>query len=131
MEDEKTGFPRVLIERRKNQRYFIKLPLDYRRVGSSKFRPGHTVNFCDGGLKIAGVEPIEAGAEIEIKIYFGSNPDLIVIPAIAKVIWTPTEADETGFIRFGVSFLQISSKDLEFLKTLLKNYADPTAQPAI
>ena len=128
MEDAKKGYPLVLIERRKNTRYFIKLPLHYRKVGTSEFRPGHTVNFCNAGLKIAGVEPIETGTEIEIQIYFASGSDLIVIPAIAKVVWTAMEADETGFIRLGVSFLKISSKDLENLKTLLKNYADPTTQ---
>jgi hypothetical protein len=131
MDDGKTGVPHGLIERRKNPRYFLKLPLHYRRVGTPKFRPGHTLNFCDGGLMIAGVEPIEAGAEIEIKIYFSSSLDLAVIPAIARVVWTDMQADGTGFIRFGVSFLRISSKDLERLKTLLKNYADPSIQPTI
>jgi hypothetical protein len=128
MKEAETGFPPDLIECRENPRYFLKLPIDYRRVGSSKFGPGHTVNFCDGGLKIAGVERIETGAEIEIKIYFGSNGDLVVIPAIVKVVWTDMEADETGFVRFGVGFLKISSKDFGVLKTLLKNYADPGTQ---
>ncbi len=41
------------------------------------------------------------------------------------------EAEETGFIGFGVSFLQISLKDLKTLENLLKNYADPTIQCAI
>ncbi len=131
MEYVKKGFHQVLIEKIKNPRYFIKLPLDYRRVGTSEFRYSHTVSFCDGGLKIAGLEPIETGAEIEIKIYFASGPDLVVIPAIARVIWTPMEAEETGFIGFGVSFLQISLKDLKTLENLLKNYADPTIQCAI
>jgi hypothetical protein len=122
---------RVPIERRKNPRYFIKLPLDYRRVGTSEFRYGHTVDFCDGGLKIAAVEPIETGAEIETKIYFASAPGLVVIPAIGKVVWTTTKTDKNGFIHFGVSFLEISPKDLVPLKSFLRNYADPTSQPVV
>ncbi len=131
MESAKTGVPRVLIERRKEPRYFINLPLDYRKVGSSKFRPGYTVDFFDGGLTIACVEGIGTGAEMEIKIYFGSRLDLVVIPAIAKVVWTAMETDENGFTRFEVSFLEISSEDLETLKALVKDYADPTTQPPI
>jgi len=131
MEDMDTRFLQVIIGKIINSRYIIKLPLDYRRVGTSEFCYGHTVNFSEGGLKIAGFERIETGAGIEIKIYFASGPDLVVIPAIGKMIWAAMKADENGFIQFGVSFLEISSKDLELLKTLLKTYADPTIQPAI
>lgn len=113
-------------ERRRHPRYLIKLPLEYRRIGDSKMRPANTVNFSEGGLMIAGHERMQTGVELEIKIYFATGLELFVIPAIAKVAWTETESSEKEWNHFGVNFIKIFPKDIERLKSILRDHADPS-----
>ena len=129
MESDKPEPPQYTYERRKHQRFLVELPVEYRRAGASRPRPGHTINFSEDGFMLLVSEQMEAGEDLEIKIYFSSSPGLVTIAAVVKVIWADTDAKEKGYYRFGVCYVDISTADKETLKAFLSMYADPNQGP--
>ena len=125
MESDKPESPKYTFERRKHQRFLVELPVEYRRAGASRLRPGHTINFSEDGFMLLVSEQMEAGEDLEMKIYFSSSPGLVTIAAVVKVIWADTDAKEKGYFRFGVRYVDISTADKETLKVFLSMYADP------
>jgi len=103
----------------------VELPVGYRRSNDSRLRPGHAVSFSEDGLMLLVSEQMEMGEGLEMKIYFSSASGLVTITAIVKVIWADIEANESGYYRFGVRYVDISPGDMESLKGFLDMYADP------
>ena len=129
MEKDKVESPHFTVERRNRPRFLVELPVEYCRANYSRIRPGHTVNFNEDGLMVSVSEQMEIGEEMEMKIYFNSGSSLITIEAAVKIAWVDVEIKEDGYYRFGVSFVNISSVDMERLKEFLTLYADPNQAP--
>jgi hypothetical protein len=125
MESNKPETPEYGFERRSEPRFEVELPLEYRRAGAPRLRPGHTVNFSEDGFMLSVSEQMEAGEEFEVKVYFTSSSGLVTVAAVAKVVWEDTDAEEDGYYRFGVRYVDIPAADKETLKTFLNIYADP------
>jgi hypothetical protein len=125
MENDKAERPQFAFERRMHPRFMVELPVEYRRSNDSRLRPGHTLNFSEGGLMVLVSEQIEIGESLEMKIYFSSACGLVTIAATMKVIRADMEAKENGYYRFGMRYVDISPADMESLKGFLKMYADP------
>jgi len=130
MEKDKAESPQFTFERRRDPRFLVELPVEYRRANDSRIRPGHTVDFSGNGLMVSISEQIEVGEKLEMKIFFSSGSSLITIAASVEIAWVDTEAKEDGYYRFGVSFVDISPADRERLKGFLSLYADPHQTPA-
>jgi len=125
MENDKPATHQYIFERRRHLRFMVQLPVEYRRAGSSRLRPGYTINFSEDGFMISVSEQMDAGEDLEMKIYFTSSSGLVTIAAVVKVIWADTDARESGYYRFGVCYVDISTADKETLKAFLSMYADP------
>jgi hypothetical protein len=67
---------------------------------------------------------MKMGEGLEMKIYFSSASGLVTITAIVKVIWADIEANEGGYYRLGVRYVDVSPRDMESLKGFLNIYAD-------
>jgi hypothetical protein len=87
MESDKPATPQYTFERRRHPRLMVELPVEYRRAGASRLRPGHTINFGEDGFMISVSEQMEAGEDLEMKIYFTSSSGLVTIAVVVKVIW--------------------------------------------
>ena len=125
MESDRPATPQYTFERRRHPRFMVELPVEYRRAGAPRLCPGHTINFSEDGFMISVSEQMEAGEDLEMKIYFSSASGLITIAAVVKVVWADTDAKEEGYYRFGVRYVDISAPDMEALKGFLNMYADP------
>ena len=113
-----------VFERRRHPRFYGKLPVEYQRADSSKFRTGHTVNISEGGLMVSFSEPLQIGEQMGMRFYFSSVLGLVAIRAVVKVIWADNEENRDGSFRFGVSYVSISPEDRASLKLFLALDAD-------
>jgi hypothetical protein len=125
MESDKLATHQYPFERRGQPRFMVELPVEYRRAGASRLRPGYTINFSEDGFMFSVSEQMEAGEDLEMKIYFTSSAGLVTIAAVVKVIWADTDDKEEGYYRFGVRYVDISTADKETLNAFLNMYADP------
>jgi c-di-GMP-binding flagellar brake protein YcgR len=125
MESDHPAPAKNTVERRRQPRCMIHLPLDYRKVGTPKMYPDHTANISEGGLMLSGAGRIEVGEGLESRIYYSSRPSFAIIPAIVRVVWTDLDPKEVENYQFGVSFINISPRDKEALKFFLEDYAHP------
>ena len=130
MESDKPSSPQNTLERRRHTRFKVELPVEYRRDGAPRVRPGHTLNFSEDGFMLLVSEQMKAGEDLEMKIYFASSPGLVTIPAVVKVIWADADAKVEGYYRCGVRYIEISTADRETLKAFLSLYADPNQTAA-
>ena len=111
----------LAIEKRRHPRYSVELPLDYSRVDGKATLGGIVANASEGGLLVYLPEIMQMGDLLNIEIFFASGLELNSIKAVAKVVWYDLAAKESwGEHRYGLQFESIEEKDLERLKTLLR-----------
>ena len=73
-------------------------------------------------------EPVEAGANLRIKVFFPSEAKLNSIEVLAEVVWTEIAFGKEKDHRCGVRFVEIASEDLSKLKSFLDHLS--TIRPA-
>lgn len=113
-----------VFEKRKSPRSLAALPLEYGPINSNKSRPGHTVDISEGGVMVALPEQIGVGEKLRLKISFSIGPELHSISTTGKAVWWIPKREETGHHRYGLEFEDISSEDLEKLRSFLTNFGD-------
>jgi hypothetical protein len=64
-------------------------------------------------------EQMDIGQYLKITLFFSFGSDLDSIKMLSQVVWTD-QMGEDGSYRSGVTFVDISSEDLNRLETLLK-----------
>ena len=79
------------LERRKNARFPIRLPIEYYRADSPINQTGHTVDASEGGLQILLPEPMEIGQKLNMKLFFSSGSKLNSTEVLAEVVWMNTQ----------------------------------------
>jgi c-di-GMP-binding flagellar brake protein YcgR len=117
--ESKSQYGIVNFERRRSPRFSVDLPIEYSRVESSRKNNGHTGNASDGGLMLFLGEPVEAGMDLRIRVFFPSETKLESIEVLAQVVWTEIAFGKEKDHRCGVRFMDISSEDLSKLKNFL------------
>ncbi len=123
IQEPKRRYGTVDFERRKHPRVKISLTLEYSRIDSEMRQRGRTSNASEGGLEIYLPEPMEAGDQLDIKIFFSSDDELETVEAVAEVVWTDLRLGEAwGEYRMGVKFVEISSDHLKKLKDFLTSF---------
>ena len=111
----------LAIEKRRHPRYSVELPLDYSRTHERETYGGIVANASEGGLLVYLPEVMKIGDFLKIEVFYASGLELNSIKAIAKVVWCDLAAKESwGEHRYGLQFESIEEKDLERLKTLLR-----------
>ncbi len=112
----------VNLERRRNPRFSIDLPIEYQLIPPTFSDTGRVLNASEGGLLVYLPQQIEIGQHLKIKLFFASGPHLNSIEVVAEVVWIDIHlGKEWGDYRCGVKFIDISSDDLTQLKKFLKS----------
>ena len=112
----------VNLERRRNPRFSIDLPIEYQLIPPTFSYSGRVLNASEGGLLVYLPQQIEIGQHLKIKLFFASGPHLNSIEVVAEVVWIDIHlGKEWGDYRCGVKFIDISSDDLTQLKKFLKS----------
>jgi c-di-GMP-binding flagellar brake protein YcgR len=113
-----------IVERRKNPRFSIELPLDY-SVESVDRSGGVAANASKGGLLVYLPEAIVVGTLLKIEILFVKGLELNSIKVIAKVVWADLAPKEIwGEYRYGLEFQSFQEGDLQKLRRLLKEVGE-------
>jgi len=113
-----------IVERRKQPRFSMELPLDYCIERKDRFG-GVTANASKGGLLVYLPEAIVIGTLLKIEILFVKGLELNSIKAIAKVVWSDLAPKEIwGEYRYGLEFQSFPKGNLQKLKRLLKEVGE-------
>jgi len=108
------------VERRKNPRFTLELPMDY-SIESVDRHGGVAGNASKGGVLVYLPEAIVVGTSLRIEILFAKGSELNSIRAIARVVWSDFAPREIwGEYRYGLEFQSFQEGDLQKLRTLLK-----------
>ncbi len=115
----------VNLERRKNPRFSIDLPIEYQLIPPTISSTGRVLNASEGGLLVYLPQQTEIGQHLIIKLFFASGPHLNSIEVVAEVVWMDIHlGKEWGDYRCGVKFIDISSDDLSKFKNFLKSLSE-------
>ena len=121
-EETKSHVGVVNLERRKYPRFSIDLPIEYHLLPSSPSFTGRALNSSEGGVLVYLSQSIEIGQRLKIKLFFASGSDLSSIEVVVEVVWMDIHLGEDwGDYRCGVKFLDISSEDINQLKSFLRS----------
>ena len=109
-------------ERRKHQRYYVDLPLDYRAVENKKKGPiqgGTTRNLGIGGFSISLKERIPPGKRLLIELYYNDSSRFASLKIMTEVIWSSGETEDIGF-KHGLKSLLLEKGGNAKLLSILK-----------
>jgi len=110
-----------VIEKRRDPRYKVELPIDYSPVNEKESYRGTIANANEGGILVYLPERLELGGLFRIKIFFPKGPELATIQAITKVVWVDSAAQKTaGEYRYGLQLQSFLKGDLNKFRELLK-----------
>jgi hypothetical protein len=105
---------------RRHPRFSINLPIKYWRSNNPDSHFSHVVDVSEGGLKVSLPEPIENGQILKLNLFYAASFDkLTIIEAVVQVVWGDNRAGKDGYYRTGVKILDISSVDLDKLRSFL------------
>ncbi len=119
--ESKPRFGTVNFERRKHPRFSCDLPVEYWQIENPKGHPGRTVDISEGGLLLYISEEIKIGQNLRVKLFFDSGLGLKTIEAQVQVVWKDFRLEKEGYYRIGVRFIDISSEDVEKLRSFLND----------
>ena len=110
-----------VIEKRRDPRYKVELPLDYSPINAKENYRGTIANANKGGILVYLPERLEIGDLFRIKIFFPMDTVLSTIQAIAKVVWVDSATQKTaGEYRYGLQLQSFLKGDLNKFRELLK-----------
>ena len=108
-------------EKRKSERVFMYLPLEYRVMHALYAHGGHVVNANEGGLLIYSTKDMPVGIKLRLELLFPEGFEFNNFEAEAEIVWKGVRSDDTSEkYQYGMQFTQISEDDLGKLKQLLK-----------
>jgi c-di-GMP-binding flagellar brake protein YcgR len=120
--EEKKNIPHygtINFEKRRQPRFNVDLPVEYAR-SSLVVKHGRVANASEGGLLVYFPEKMEVGQHLSLKIFFSSGAELNTIETLMEVVWTDIDlGKDWGDYRTGVKFVDVSSEDMEKLKSFL------------
>ena len=110
-----------IIEKRRDPRYKVELPIDYSPINEKENYRGTISNANEGGIQVYLPERLEIGGLFRIKIFFPMDTSLSSIQAIAKVVWVDSAVQKTaGEYRYGLQLQSFLKGDLNKFRKLLK-----------
>jgi hypothetical protein len=109
------------IEKRKDFRISLHLPLEYYFPESSRLRLAYMVDICEGGLLMHNLEKLEIGQNLRVKFYYDSATGMECIQALGKVIRVDRMGKSEKEFRCALEFSDLSSENLKKLRRFLKS----------
>jgi c-di-GMP-binding flagellar brake protein YcgR len=126
--EEKKGklrFGVANLEKRRNPRFPIRLPIEYYRANSPINQTGQALDASESGLQILLPEQMEIGQKLKMKLFFSSGAALNAIEVLAEVVWINTQLGEgERLYRSGVRFINISPEGMTKLKNCLASLSE-------
>lgn len=114
---EKLKAPR---EKRKSERVFMYLPLEYRVTNAPYAHGGHVINSSEGGFLIYSNKDIPVGMTLRLELLFPKGFELNNFEAEAEIVWKEDHSeDNSEKYQYGMRFTQMSEDDQRKLKQLL------------
>jgi hypothetical protein len=108
-------------EKRKDPRFLMDLPLEYREVDDPHGRGGMVVNGSEGGFLIESVKDMPIGARLNIAVLFPKWFELAEFKLIAEIVWKePLWKEEWIGYQYGLRISQIIKEDFSKLTLLLR-----------
>jgi hypothetical protein len=117
--DNQSGLAFTQFNRRRSPRINVTLPVEYSMtMDIAPCLPTRTETLGGGGLMLHLPMVVPVGALMKLKL---SLPDRVAIPCTVRVVWTEllTGLEQNDF-RTGVAFEQIAERDLDALRTFIK-----------
>lgn len=109
-------------DRRKHPRYLVEIPLDYTRPDTDGVLTGLTANASEGGIMTFIGERVDVGAVLSVTLFFRLDFSLTSMETRSVVVWRDDVWKRYwDDYRYGLSFLETESRELEKLKRLLEN----------
>ncbi|MGZ3579265.1 MAG: PilZ domain-containing protein [Syntrophales bacterium] len=123
---EKSKIPR---EKRKSERVFMYLPLEYRVRNAPYIHEGYVVNASEGGFLIHSNKDMPVGMKLRLELLFPKGFELNNFEAEAEIVWKEDgPEDESEKYQYGIRFTQMSEDDQRKLKQLLSGRLQRKAQ---
>ena len=114
---EKLKVPR---EKRKSQRVFMYVPLEYRVRNAPYIHEGHVVNASEGGFLIYSSKDIPVGMKLRLELLFPKGFEFNNFEAEAEIVWKEDgPEDKSEKYQYGIRFTQMSEDGQRKLKQLL------------
>ncbi len=108
-------------EKRRNPRFLMDLPLEYREVHDPRQRGGIVVNASEGGFLIESVKDMPISSRLEIAVLFPKWFELAELKLAAEIIWKePLWKEGWKGYQYGLKVVQIIKDDLWKLQLLLR-----------
>lgn len=109
-------------DRRKHPRYLVEIPLDFTRPDTDGVLTGLTANASEGGIMTFIGERVDVGAVLMVTLFFRLGFSLTSMETRSVVVWRDDVWKKYwDDYRYGLSFLETESKELEKLKRLLED----------
>ncbi len=120
--DDTTQDLNSIREKRRHQRFYLSLPIEFRVVNAPHVRGAMIVNASETGLLIQSPNGIPAGTKLNIAVLFSEGFELANFEVLAEVVWTKTYLnDGKQAYELGLKFIRMSDEDRQKLKHLLGN----------
>jgi hypothetical protein len=109
-----------LLEKRRHQRVFMDLPLEYQVLDAPYAHGGVVANASEAGLLILSIKSMPVGTKLNIAVLFPKEFQLSNFEVSAEIIWKEIhwKEDWEGY-KYGLKFIRILDEDQWKLKDLL------------
>lgn len=115
----------LVIERRRQPRLRVELPLDYSRTAEEENGGGSIANVNQGGLLAYLPERLEIGDLFRVKIFAQGESGMNTIQALARVVWKDLDREgRSGQYPYGLELQSFYKDDLTKFRTLLAEIED-------
>ncbi len=116
----KPHFGVAKLEERKDPRFFIKLPIEYYRIGSQVRRISPVFNVSEGGVMAYLPEQLKVGQYLRLKLFFSRGSGIDIVEMLSEVIWSDNKRQEKDY-RCGLKFIDINPEDMRKLNNFLND----------
>jgi len=107
-------------EKRKSERIFMYLPLQYRVTNGPYAHGGQVVNASEGGLLIDSPRDMPIGITVELELLFPKGFEFNNFGAEAEIVWKEHRLEERSeSYQHGMRFVQMPEDDRRKLNQLL------------
>jgi hypothetical protein len=109
-------------EKRKQPRFCLDLPLEYRVMDAPNLHGALVVNASESGLLIHSIKGMPIGAKLNIAVLFPKGFELANFEVLAEVVWKDVQWEENRErYQLGLKFVRILEEDQRKLKQLLND----------
>ncbi len=116
-------------EKRRSERVFMYLPLEYRVRNGPYAQSGHVANASEGGLLIYSGKDMPVGIRLSLELSFPKGYEFNDFVAEAEIVWKQGRPEEDSeAYQYGMRLVDIPEDDQRKLKQLLSGRLERKAK---